>query len=137
MENKRYPLPPVYAYLTFWLSVAAGVGTFLWVNGPWYVSFPAGLAVYMGTEPPLEHHRRPLLAKARKRDATHEERPGLSLPLVLVWSRVWSCLGRCHFVVERLIGGGAGLRPHDQADHHQRRKYSLSRSTARRAGISD
>jgi len=28
MQDKRYPLPPVYAYLTFWLSVAGGVATF-------------------------------------------------------------------------------------------------------------
>jgi len=49
MEDKRYRLPPVYAYLTFWLSVAAGVATFFRVNGPWYVTFPAALAVFMGT----------------------------------------------------------------------------------------
>ena len=76
-----------------------------------------------GNEPPHEHHRRPLLANARKRDATHEERPGLSIPLGPVWSRVWSCLGRCHFVVESLIGGWGRAAPTRSGSRHERRKY--------------
>ena len=76
-----------------------------------------------GNEPPHEHHRRPLLANARKRDATHEERLGLSIPLGPVWSRVWSCLGRCHFVVESLIGGWGRAAPTRSGSRHERRKY--------------
>jgi len=66
MEDKRYRLPPVYAYLTFWLSVAAGVATFFW--GEWALVCHLSRCVsrFYGNEPPHEHHRRPLLANARK-----------------------------------------------------------------------
>ena len=49
MENKKYPLPHVYAYVTFWLSVAVGVVTFFWLKGPWYITVQLAFVAFMGT----------------------------------------------------------------------------------------
>jgi hypothetical protein len=49
MEDKRYPLPPLYAYLTFALSVAAGVATFFWLNLPWYFTVQFAFGIFLGT----------------------------------------------------------------------------------------
>jgi len=39
----------MYAYWTFALSVAAGVATFFWLNGPWYFTVQFAFGVFLGT----------------------------------------------------------------------------------------